>query len=420
VRQFIEKPPGKDKRWIVTIPLSTPTLFGAESLSAMRQQSDTILVHESETDAIVDRVLGVPAVATGGKDWWNAAHWNLLMGFARVVAWREDDEGARLLAKMARTRPANGPVLLVAESPDETAKDPGRLLQRHGHEEAARLIREAIAGARPWETEAIPDSRTLQDADLDNTYPPVVPFPTDVLPEPARTLVVEGAASLGVPPDFIAVPFLAVTAGMIGNTQRIQLKRGFEQRAILWDATVGQPGSGKSPAQDLACAPMEELQREAKRIFDLQYQSQLTDWEHQPKEGRGQKPEPPRMDEYYVSDATWESIAPILEHVPGLPLRRDELVAWVGSYDAYRSGRGGDRQNWLSAWSGVPIKVNRRSGNGVPIYIPDPAISVLGGIQPDLLPALVKEAGRREGFIERFLWSWSGPRRCLIPRSSPR
>ena len=54
-----------------------------------------------------------------------------------------------------------------------------------------------------------------------------------------------------------------------------------------------------------------------------------------------------------------------------------------------------------------PLKIDRK--HGPPIYIPDPCISVVGGIQPDILTELAHEAGRRDGFIERILWAYPAP-----------
>ena len=55
-----------------------------------------------------------------------------------------------------------------------------------------------------------------------------------------------------------------------------------------------------------------------------------------------------------VVDATVESLAPLLEDNPrGLLMTQDEGVAWVRGMGQYKGGRGGDRQFWLSNWSGL-------------------------------------------------------------------
>jgi hypothetical protein len=84
-----------------------------------------------------------------------------------------------------------------------------------------------------------------------------------------------------------------------------------------------------------------------------------------------------------------------------LALFRDELVGWVKSMDAYRSGgKGADRQHYLSMWSRSPIKIDRKS-SPEPIIVARPCLSVVGGIQPDVLPDLVEHASRDDGFIDR-------------------
>lgn len=235
----------------------------------------------------------------------------------------------------------------------------------------------------------------------DGSLPAVPLFPVGVLPGACRQLVEEGVAALGVPPEFIAVPLLTFAGAAIGNAQCIQLKQGFEQRPVIYAAVVGPPGCGKSPADDLARRPLERLQEEAKLIFEAalaQYEAAVSTNPH------GPQPVRPRMEHFYSTDATTEAIAAMLVSSPGFALVRDELVGWVRSFDAYRGGRGGDRQNWLSMWSGASLKVDRKTAD--PIVVARPVVCVCGGVQPDMLADLADEAGRRDGFIERILWSY--------------
>jgi hypothetical protein len=98
-----------------------------------------------------------------------------------------------------------------------------------------------------------------------------------------------------------------------------------------------------------------------------------------------------------------EALPPICQDSAGVLVERDELGAWVNSFDAHRGGRGGDRQDWLSSWSGKGLKIDRKTSD--PLFILHPAISVVGGIQPDMLGQLRNDAGR-DGFIDRILFSY--------------
>ncbi len=84
----------------------------------------------------------------------------------------------------------------------------------------------------------------------------------------------------------------------------------------------------------------------------------------------------------------------------------DELVGWLNGFNQYKAGKGNDRQIYLSCWSGNSFKVDRKSDNArQPKTVVDPFVSILGGIQPDMIDQLSDTKGRDDGFIHRFLFS---------------
>jgi hypothetical protein len=72
--------------------------------------------------------------------------------------------------------------------------------------------------------------------------------------------------------------------------------------------------------------------------------------------------------------------------------------------------RGADRQHWLALWSGAALMVNRRSRSR-PLYVEHPFVSVVGGIQPDVLGELCDERGRNDGFVHRLLFVYPDRKR---------
>ena len=228
-------------------------------------------------------------------------------------------------------------------------------------------------------------------------------FPVDVFPVCIRGYIKDGAEALNVPVDMIAVPLLGFAAAAIGNTRALRVKPKWVARANLWLAVIGDPGSGKSPANDYARAPLDALQRDAWSM----YQDELAAWEQQVSQLKGKDAPPPRpiLSHYFTTDATIEALTSILSTSPGVAMVCDELVGWVRSHDAYR--KGGDRQKYLSLWAGAPLKVDRSSTG--PRYIEHPVVPIAGGIQPDILPDLADEAERRDGFVERILMAWPEP-----------
>lgn len=233
---------------------------------------------------------------------------------------------------------------------------------------------------------------------------PPVPFPVEVFPPAIATFVHRGAAAFGIPPDFIAIPLLGFTAGVIGHLREIELKSGWTERAILWVGVVGRPGSGKSPGMDYAQQLINELQ---KRAWST-YQTELDAWKASQQQGKVVKLsaqiqlDAPKLESFYTTDATIEAIAALADASPGLCMIRDELVGWVKAHDAYRQA--GDRQTWLSLWSGAPLKIDRKST--ATVFIPTPSVSVAGGLQPDRLVDLRDAASTDDGFVDRLLIGW--------------
>jgi hypothetical protein len=84
--------------------------------------------------------------------------------------------------------------------------------------------------------------------------PPVEAFPASVLPLPAFHLVMEGAAAIGCPQDFIGIPVLAIAGGVIGRSVSLMLKFGYFVDGTLYAACVGPPSDGKTPALKVAAS----------------------------------------------------------------------------------------------------------------------------------------------------------------------
>ena len=111
---------------------------------------------------------------------------------------------------------------------------------------------------------------------------------------------------------------------------------------------------------------------------------------------------PPVQKRLCLEDTTIEAAQEVLVGSPnGVLLYQDELSGWFGAMDKY-SGRGAskDRAFWLQSWSGGPYGLNR-IGRGVSI-IPNLSISMLGGIQPDVIRKISVES-HDDGFLARML-----------------
>jgi Protein of unknown function (DUF3987) len=247
------------------------------------------------------------------------------------------------------------------------------------------------------------------------------PFPCDSLPEPIRNYADACANAIGCPIPYVVLPILTVLAAAIGNSCRIQLKRGWSEPAILWTGIIGESGTMKSPAIDHAREFPRRRQQQAFMRFQaemaeheaavLVYQADLAAW----KKKRGERGDPPQspaepiLQRCLIDDCTIEAVAPILrDNWRGALILKDELAGFLGGFDRY-VGKGrsaSDAPKWIEMHGGRPVLIDRKTGTQRIIYVPRAALSVCGGIQPGIMRRLIGQEHRENGLLARLLMSW--------------
>ena len=272
------------------------------------------------------------------------------------------------------------------------------------------------------------------DENLDDEPLPILdggvqPFPLAALPYPVQQIIREGAVSVNAPPDFIAIPTLVAMASAIGNSRCLRIKPNWTERAVLWGVVVGRPGSGKTPAAKIALAPIRERQRRLRdryladhELFEEQqgeWEQELEGWKRRMaaySQSRGMapgkppvKPKEPEERQVYTTNTTLEALNQLLYRMPrGILLYQDEIAGLVSGMNAYRGGKGGDLQAWLELWNSGDIILNRRSEKTA-LQIQSPFVCVSGSTQPDVVPDLLEDRDKSDGFIDRFLFCWPDP-----------
>jgi hypothetical protein len=228
----------------------------------------------------------------------------------------------------------------------------------------------------------------------------VPPYPIHVWPDVLAEYLVLGAAARDAPVDMAAVPLAALLGGVIGNRRPLAMKTGWIVRPALWTAVIADPTTGKSPMLGLALDVVHGMQAGAVAAFDHENGA----YEAAQRSTKGTEVGLPRpvMEHFFTNNCTMEWIAPAARDSAGIAVVRDELLGWFRDLDAYRNGKGGDRQAWLSLWSGEPLKVDRKSSGT--IFAEHPVVSLCGGIQPGRFPELARDAAA-DAFLARFLLS---------------
>ena len=403
---------------IVAMPAPRP-LYGLPELAA----ANRVIVVEGEKAADAARAIGCTATTSaGGCSAGNKADWQPLAGKEVWILPDNDTPGRKYADTVAAilttlNPPATVKIIALPDIPD--AGDIVDWIDAHGDAAEPRGMRdelEALAGT----VQCIDHEPTAGNGDA------FVPFPVDALPAPIRGFVASGTEAIGCDSSFLALPLLVALASAIGNTRRLELKRGWSVPPILWGAIVGESGTAKTPAFKLAMKPIEERQQRAfKRNADAmtQHETAMTRWEKEMTTWKRSKnataeppakPEPPPAERFVVMDTTVEALAPILSANPrGLLLARDELSGWFGSFDRY-AGKGkanADAANWLSMFNAESITVDRKTGTPRTIHVPHAAICIAGGIQPGILKRALGAEHRESGLAARLLLAYP-PRRA--------
>ena len=219
-------------------------------------------------------------------------------------------------------------------------------------------------------------------------------FPLELLPQPWRGWVADTAIGAGAPSAYVAQALLAAVAGLCGAGAVVRLAPAWTEPLVLWQALVGRPSSGKSPA----LAPV--------RVLLATLQEELAKGA-----AEGEKPF------CLLADGAAETLASALAAAPrGVMLWRDEPSGRLAFLD---DSMAKDRSRWLEAWQAGPVVL--QGARHVSRHARCP-MSVLVSIRPDGLKAALGHDDPREedapkgkrrqdedGLAARLLYGWPDP-----------
>jgi hypothetical protein len=270
---------------------------------------------------------------------------------------------------------------------------------------------------------------TVTKRPLPSALLPVDCLDLDILPASIRPFIADTSYRMSCQPDFIAVATLCNLAGIIGRKATIAPKAKDDWSVIpnLWGAIVGRPSAMKSPAISAAIRPIVALEN----LWQSQYEHDLR--EQRVREAfasANTKDRKKRMADAakigdikgglailaeeeledippakraIVNDATIEKLGELMNENPnGLLLVRDELSGLIGAL--MREDAITDRAFLLECYDGKNPFTFDRIGRGT-VRINSPLLSILGGIQPSRLSALVRETNNGtgdDGLLQRF------------------
>jgi Protein of unknown function (DUF3987)/DnaB-like helicase N terminal domain len=269
--------------------------------------------------------------------------------------------------------------------------------------------------------------RWPQPTPIREGLPAVPAFPERLLPEALRLWIADAADRMQCAPDFIAAPAMVALGAIVGRSCAIKPRRKDDWIVVpnLWGAVVSRSGLMKTPALEVALAPLRRLAaRESERnltaLKNYEFRLQVAEARKAEARKRLGKATPeeliglreeleaeidaPAARRFEVNDSTVEKLGAILKDNPrGVLNYRDELTGWLASMT--RDGHEGDRAFFLEGWSGLGSYTFDRIGRGT-TQIPALCLSVLGGIQPAPLGmhlrSMLRGGQAADGLLQRF------------------
>lgn len=222
----------------------------------------------------------------------------------------------------------------------------------------------------------------------------------EAFPKPIQDFTIEAKVGLNFPVEYVLSSVLYASSVAIGNTHEVRVKNAWHEGTNLFMAIVGETGVAKSHAISLAIKPL----LEKNQMFFNIYQEQMKEYQQYSKGKKGEGSESliePHLQQVLADDATLEAMYRIHHHNPrGLGVYYDEFRGWFNNMGKYN--KGSDQEVWLKIWSRKPVLVNRVSSSPISIMLPN--VSVIGGIQTDLLSSLFRDDRDKNGFVERILF----------------
>jgi hypothetical protein len=254
---------------------------------------------------------------------------------------------------------------------------------------------------------------------------------------PSITSLARDIAGATLSPDYTLATIMTSAAGLIGFSRVAHIPHStWHRHASIYTCLVGVPSSTKTAsgrdiinivakldaealkaneplvarwkADDEADKAAHDAWRDSLRQYEKKRRDGAPSGPPPDQPGRTLSETPPSPPRLMVSNVTMQRLVALLRDNPmGLILVRDEIEAFFGDMGRY-GGSGADRGDYLTLWVGIKLTFDRVKEGGLAITVPQPALSLLGGAQPDKLrDGLLNETD--DGMFSRFDFIWPVP-----------
>lgn len=264
-----------------------------------------------------------------------------------------------------------------------------------------------------------PQDDDLQDTLTETATAPIIEepedaFPVEAFPAGLQKAICEIADAKNVQKGTVGALLLSLVSTCVGRAYKLKYQDDWEASTNTYIVIVSETGAGKSPAQKYVFRSLDIIEANLKdeyRKERLEYEIASVEYKAKKKKEKDTEPPPelPRNIQFTLEDSTLEAAAERLEHNPkGLTWTIDELAGFFEGLDKYygKTGSGAGKTRLVTAFDGGKWSISRKTKDGVSqeFYHASATMSLIGGIQPRLLPHLFGKSDGDQGVIQRFLF----------------
>ena len=230
-------------------------------------------------------------------------------------------------------------------------------------------------------------------------------FPIEVFPKLFKDLVIDLNKSLNFPIDYTGTAVLTAMATVFGTSVKLRVKNNWFEYASIYGCIIGNAGANKTHPVNTIFAPIKEIDK----ANHNSYTGKLTDWSKWNKLSKAEKetttePQFPVLTKSVLTNFTPEVLNKRLdENLRGCTVLSDELATFFDGMNNY--SKGDQIGVYLSFWSNQSTTIDR-IGNPIPLFIQNPYLSIIGGLQPRVLVSSFPVQKLNNGFFQRFLFAF--------------
>ena len=230
-------------------------------------------------------------------------------------------------------------------------------------------------------------------------------FPIEVIPQPFRDYVNDLKETVNYPIDYTATALLTAVATAAGANIKVLVKSGWIEYGSLFTCVIGNAGANKTHPVNTMFAPIKAIDKERHDQFKYAYEI-YSSYEKLSKKDKDQADSlfAPTLEKSVLSNFTTEILFKRLSENPrGCSVLSDEIISFLEGMNNY--SKSDQIGFYLSVWSNQSTTVDR-VGQPIPLFISNPYLSIVGGLQPRALNKAFPIDKLNNGFFQRFLFAY--------------